>query len=436
MFQRCIVALTALRLSAATVGLLPALCDGQSCSGHAATSHNTDARRLGAMAMIQTRNGLNVAAHSKYTSAQDEQAAPNGDASLHGLSQRRLLCAAFHDCPDEAEVEPWPWREGTPVPRRDRLPDVILDREPFVFNASLLQLPTSGVEKWSDLAFVRDVLGDAPLRVRVIPMLAEERVHHHHVMNPYSWENESWESTATLDELLANWADPHRDKHLEVYHTDVDQIAGLREELPFPAHYFSDDLPEDQKSIPWGASHLWMMNDGAVTQLHVDAPDNFIHVLSGNKEVLMFPPEDAPLMYRCNERRHHACGSPPQIAEHMSGVDLFSNFQDFPLLQHAHPRRINMQAGEVLWLPSKWWHLLASRGNLHDVAALQNPLQAATMFRNMWFCHPHNQRLPDEHPSSCPRNPREYLRSAAQERERLHYAYQPDEKRWSDGSTM
>merc|ERR1712176_558208 len=116
-----------------------------------------------------------------------------------------------------------------------------------------------------------------------------------------------------------------------------------------------------------------------------------IHVLAGNKDVLVFPPQDASLMYSCNERRHHACGEPPQIADHMSGVDMFTNLEDFPLLQYAQPRKISMQAGEVLCLPAKWWHLLASLGTKGRDHMTSDPLGTATIFRNMWFCHPYNQ---------------------------------------------
>jgi len=137
--------------------------------------------------------------------------------------------------------------------------------------------------------------------------------------------------------------------------------------------------------------NLWMGDERAVSSMHKDHYENLFYVLQGEKVFTLCPPSDAPFLYEqpvpsgqfC-QRRHTGSVNHPNISEWAVRMDerdtetnkvgsenstnephvqwiaadvLHPDLVQFPLLQYAHPiPQVRVQAGEMLYLPSLWFH--------------------------------------------------------------------------------
>jgi len=150
------------------------------------------------------------------------------------------------------------------------------------------------------------------------------------------------------------------------------------------------------------AVNLWMGDERAVSAMHKDHYENLFYVLSGEKVFGLCPPSDAPFLYerevlsgrfqvtsgdddvdeegdslrRRGRRRWSVVldreeddgpdgtGAATRYAKvHWIATDLFGGRSDrvdedegFPLSKHAHPTTVTVRAGELLYLPSLWFH--------------------------------------------------------------------------------
>lgn len=150
------------------------------------------------------------------------------------------------------------------------------------------------------------------------------------------------------------------------------------------------------------AVNLWMGDERAASAMHKDHYENLFYVLSGEKVFGLCPPSDAPFLYEREVlagqfRTSKPCesyssrGNDNEKGEepnrrwsvvldreeedenitmyskvHWITTDLFgkddSNKKqirhngEFPLSRYAHPMTVRVRAGELLYLPSLWFH--------------------------------------------------------------------------------
>jgi jumonji domain-containing protein 7 len=159
---------------------------------------------------------------------------------------------------------------------------------------------------------------------------------------------------------------------------------------------------------PWAAAastldavNLWVGDSRSLTSTHKDHYENLYAVLAGRKTFVLLPPCDLPWLY---ERRYpvakwahdaHACcgaagrsasigGAVPPcwtlvpqpeegdiawITVDPAAIDLAA----FPLARHAAPLTVTVGPGEVLYLPSLWFHQVGHQAGEPAVAV------------NFWF---------------------------------------------------
>jgi hypothetical protein len=128
------------------------------------------------------------------------------------------------------------------------------------------------------------------------------------------------------------------------------------------------DVPPYCSEARWRRSRLWMSAPATVSPLHWDIADNLIVHLVGRKRFWLYPP-----------------GSTRRLYPHplLSGLPNFSRFdpeqtdgERFPL-GVAEPRyEVTLQPGEVLFLPSRWWH---------HVRSLERALSVNFWWANGWL---------------------------------------------------
>ena len=137
------------------------------------------------------------------------------------------------------------------------------------------------------------------------------------------------------------------------------------------------ELLQDIEELQWAkeafgknpdAINFWMGDGRAVTSTHKDPYENIYCVVKGFKDIILFPPTDFPwLPYKlCDQAIYQKTqngfvietleDSPklPWIAVDPLNPDL----KEFPGYKNAHPMKLRLNAGDVLYLPSLWFHHL------------------------------------------------------------------------------
>lgn len=143
------------------------------------------------------------------------------------------------------------------------------------------------------------------------------------------------------------------------------------------------------------AVNLWMGDERAVSAMHKDHYENLFYVLSGEKVFGLCPPSDAPFLYerevlsgrfrtfrgrkdddesskrpewavtldRVEDENDQISSEQEYSKVHWIATDLFGEHSDrqhhnqkFPLSKYAHPMTVHVRAGELLYLPSLWFH--------------------------------------------------------------------------------
>ena len=93
---------------------------------------------------------------------------------------------------------------------------------------------------------------------------------------------------------------------------------------------------------------LWAGHGGGCTPMHWDAVSNFFTQLVGRKQVLLFPPSAWPSLYPYPFL--HAMESYAMVDVESPDLDRF------PALARARGLETTLEPGDVLWLPSFYWH--------------------------------------------------------------------------------
>ena len=97
-------------------------------------------------------------------------------------------------------------------------------------------------------------------------------------------------------------------------------------------------------------SFMFLGAKGLVTPLHQDLQENLYAVIKGKKKITLFAP-----------------GAPVYPYSRFSKLPNFSqidvgnpDYQQFPNLVHAQPYSVELEAGEILYIPSFWWHYISN----------------------------------------------------------------------------
>lgn len=95
---------------------------------------------------------------------------------------------------------------------------------------------------------------------------------------------------------------------------------------------------------------VWIGTAHTVTPLHHDLAPNMFAQICGEKRFLLYSPDQAASLY-------------PKTGEefHVSAVDPRQpDLHAYPRFREATPAVVTVKAGEVLFLPSFWWHHVTS----------------------------------------------------------------------------
>ncbi|MCS6933598.1 MAG: cupin-like domain-containing protein [Chitinophagales bacterium] len=107
-------------------------------------------------------------------------------------------------------------------------------------------------------------------------------------------------------------------------------------------------VPEYCRHGKFFRSRIYVGPGGLVTSLHQDLPENFYALIRGRKHITLFKPADRKYLYPNPVWSRH-----PNFARY--NPDKPDNIA-FQRARFAQPVEVYLQEGEMLYIPSLWWH--------------------------------------------------------------------------------
>ena len=103
---------------------------------------------------------------------------------------------------------------------------------------------------------------------------------------------------------------------------------------------------------------FWLSRDGIQSMTHYDnsLDNNLNFQIKGKKEILMFPPQDWRYLKTFKAMSMH----PFSFFENIKR-GKFNSFQQ----RNCHPQRVELNEGDILFIPSSWFHFVEHIDNLN-----------------------------------------------------------------------
>uniref|UniRef100_A0A8D2AP55 Bifunctional peptidase and (3S)-lysyl hydroxylase JMJD7 n=1 Tax=Sciurus vulgaris TaxID=55149 RepID=A0A8D2AP55_SCIVU len=234
--------------------------------------------------------------------------------------------------------------------------DWVCPNRPCIIRNALQHWPA--LQKWS-LPYLRATVGSTEVSVAVTPDGYADAVRGDRFVMPA----ERHLPLSYVLDVLEGQA-----QHPGVLYVQK-QCSNLPTELP-------QLLPDLESHVPWASEALgkmpdavnfWLGEAAAVTSLHKDHYENLYCVVSGEKRFLLHPPSDRPFIpyelytpatYQLTEEGtfrmvdEEAMEKVPWIPLDPLAPDL----TQYPSYSQAQALHCTVRAGELLYLPSLWFH--------------------------------------------------------------------------------
>jgi len=235
--------------------------------------------------------------------------------------------------------------------------DWVAPNRPVILRGAILDWPA--VKKWKDNQYFRNVIGDKEVTVSVTPTgYADAALGDKFVMPE--------ERQLTVNKFLDVIENPTA--HSGVFYAQK-QNSSLTEEF--------GEIMADIRHLDWAteafgkqpdAVNFWLGDGRAVTSMHKDPYENIYCVVRGSKEIILQPPTDQPWLPVQSLQPavyHHSEEGGWQVKK-VEGdpvpwivVDpLCPDVDKFPGYANSTQLKMTLNAGDVLYLPSLWFHHL------------------------------------------------------------------------------
>ena len=105
------------------------------------------------------------------------------------------------------------------------------------------------------------------------------------------------------------------------------------------------------------------------THTHLDPAENFLLVCRGQKRMQLFAPADFNSMYPFPAPKYHSSAVPPFTAPRDAPTE-------FPAYSRTHPVEVELQQGDMLYLPAYWYHCVEGGDQFNVVVAWWTSIHA------------------------------------------------------------
>ncbi|KAK8760853.1 hypothetical protein V5799_027880 [Amblyomma americanum] len=214
------------------------------------------------------------------------------------------------------------------------------------------------VKKWTR-AYLRNKIGDLAVTVAVTPNGFADAIHGSVFVTPEERAMKFGEFLDILEGRNPSKAVFYIQKQNSNF---TDEFVTLTGDVERDVHWATQAFGKAPDAV-----NFWMGDERAVTSMHRDHYENIYCVVSGHKDFILLPPTDLPWVpyenYKQGRYREGVDGRFDVIA---SGDDTSvpwipvdpenPDFDKYPSYRHASPVRCRIGAGDVLYLPSLWFH--------------------------------------------------------------------------------
>jgi hypothetical protein len=202
--------------------------------------------------------------------------------------------------------------------------DFVRASRPVIVRGAIADWPAMG--KWS-LAYFRREFGD-----RQLPIIREQNHSHYDARRGLHYERIRF---AEYCDLLAD-GKPH----------DLYMTVRVHEALP---ELFADiGQPVYSAGAPWARSRFWLGAPGTQGPLHRDLPENLYAQIGGRKQFLLLDRRLTRMVHR--HAFHSGVPNYSPVDAEQPDLSRFPRFRGAPLL------RAVVEPGDLLYIPSLWWH--------------------------------------------------------------------------------
>lgn len=94
--------------------------------------------------------------------------------------------------------------------------------------------------------------------------------------------------------------------------------------------------------------NAWIGPKGTVSSLHFDPKDNLLCQVYGAKQIIMFAPSDTKYLYVYDDM--------PMLSNTSQVDPTNPDLSSFAEFKNATLYTCILQAGEMVYIPPKWWH--------------------------------------------------------------------------------
>ncbi|MDP5211455.1 cupin-like domain-containing protein [Pseudoalteromonas tunicata] len=217
-----------------------------------------------------------------------------------------------------------------------------LEHWPLVINAKQSHQHFLALIKTFDIGEVVDCVIQDPIH--------KGRIFYNSSMTGFNFEHKKIKLTDALVKL-SQWHGTQTSPSFAI------QSAPILHTLPKMLEEHTIDLI-DPNVIP----RIWLGTD-AIVPAHYDNAENLACVISGKRRFTLFPPEQIENLYI----------GPIDFAPTGAAISLVDfnqpDFERFPKFKEAlsHAQVFELEPGDVLYIPSMWWHHVESYGQLNTL---------------------------------------------------------------------
>lgn len=212
---------------------------------------------------------------------------------------------------------------------------------------------------WS-LDYLRDAFGSAPVDVVVKPEAGPSGL--------FDWRETAYEKR-TLGQYITGFEQPGEPREY-LAAVAISQVAdgGL------VGHFEGPEFASPGEA--WDPL-LFFGRSGSKTALHYDGPFNLHAMVVGRKRVLLIDRKQLPNLYTDPLWKHSI---------NYSNVDVdHPDYTRWPRFEGVPAYEVELEAGEMLYIPSFWWH---------RVHTLETSIGLAFWYGRRTFCWSNLRRLP------------------------------------------
>eukprot|EP00298_Acanthocystis_sp_HF-20_P009769 c18491_g1_i1.p1 GENE.c18491_g1_i1~~c18491_g1_i1.p1 ORF type:complete len:345 (-),score=100.92 c18491_g1_i1:53-1087(-) len=254
------------------------------------------------------------------------------------------------------------------------LRDYVSINKPVVIQGALENWKASS--KWHSSQYLNEKLGEKTITIEMTPNgFGDAIVNNENFVMPTSEKVKFNEFMTHLNQLELSkndsdqksvWYISHQNSNLTSEFDEL--ISDIELDIPFATDAFGCN-PD--------AVNIWIGETRAITSLHKDHYENMYAVICGEKKFILYPPIDFPFLYERKYRKSMYEIIPQKNGEidyqslkasdfkiqttdefvpWLSVDPLHPDYEKYPWFQYASPIEIIVKEGEILYLPSLFFH--------------------------------------------------------------------------------